>query len=59
MIVGDVARSVLNVKFPFLDESGRITGIAGISTDITSQRLAEALREELRERGSHRDRTPA
>lgn len=47
VVVAGQERTVVNLRFPFLDESGRISGIAGISTDITSKRLAEALREEL------------
>lgn len=40
-------RTFLNLKFPFVDESGQPSGITGISTDITSKRQAEALRGEL------------
>ncbi|MBK5220920.1 MAG: PAS domain-containing protein [Thermoleophilia bacterium] len=40
-------RTFLNLKFPFVDEHGQTAGITGISTDITSKRLAESLREEL------------
>lgn len=47
MRVADQERTFLNLKFPLVDEDGRITGITGISTDITSKRLAESLREEL------------
>ena len=47
VVVGGQERTVLNLKFPFVDENGATSGIAGISTDITSKRLVEALREEL------------
>lgn len=40
-------RTVLAVKFPFVDDLGRIAGIYGISTDITDKKQAELLREEL------------
>lgn len=35
------------VKFPFVDDSGEIAGISGISTDITDKKRSEELREEL------------
>ena len=47
VVVGGRERVVVDVRFPFLDEGSGTIGLAGISTDITSQRLAEALREEL------------
>ena len=47
MRVGDQERTFLNLKFPVVDKDGHTTGITGISTDITSKRLAESLREEL------------
>jgi putative two-component system response regulator len=47
LVVAGQERTVLNLKFPFIDESGKTSGIAGISTDITSKRLVEALREKL------------
>ena len=37
----------LTVKFPFVDDSGAIVGIYGISTDITAKKQSEELREEL------------
>jgi PAS domain S-box-containing protein len=37
----------LTVKFPFVDDSGAIAGIYGISTDITAKKQSEELREEL------------
>jgi diguanylate cyclase (GGDEF)-like protein/PAS domain S-box-containing protein len=45
--VGGQMRTFLNLKFPFVDESGELAGITGISTDVTSKRQAEALRSEL------------
>ena len=47
MRVADQERTFLHLKFPFVDEHGAIAGITGISTDITSKRLAESLREAL------------
>jgi len=47
MLVGGQERTFLNLKFPFIGEDGKTSGITGVSTDITSKRLAEALREEL------------
>jgi PAS domain S-box-containing protein len=46
-VVAGRERTFINLKFPFVDQSGAISGIAGISTDITSRQLVEALREEL------------
>ncbi len=40
-------RTFLTVKFPFVDDSGEITGIYGISTDISDKKQSEDLREEL------------
>jgi putative two-component system response regulator len=37
----------LTVKFPFVDDSGEIAGIYGISSDITAKKQSEELREEL------------
>jgi putative two-component system response regulator len=47
MTVGGETRTFLNLKFPLTDGAGEISGITGISTDITSKRLAESLRSEL------------
>ena len=47
LIVGDEERTFLTVKFPYVDDGGRIAGISGISTDITGKRKAEELQEEL------------
>jgi len=46
-VVAGQERTLINLKFPFVDASGTTSGIAGISTDITSKQLVEALREEL------------
>ncbi|MGV1048562.1 MAG: HD domain-containing phosphohydrolase [Solirubrobacterales bacterium] len=40
-------RTFQTVKFPLLDEDGRATAICGISTDITAQKEALRLRDEL------------
>jgi PAS domain S-box-containing protein len=47
MVVGGNERTFLTVKFPYVDETGQIAGISGISTDITDKKKAEELREEL------------
>jgi rsbT co-antagonist protein RsbR len=41
---------VLTVKFPIYDESGKLAGICGISTDITEQRRNDAERALLQEK---------
>jgi PAS domain S-box-containing protein len=46
--VGDRQRTFLTVKFPFVDDEGKISGISGISTDITEKKQAETLRERAR-----------
>lgn len=45
--VGGEERTFFSVKFPYVDDSGQIAGISGISTDITGKKQAEHLREEL------------
>jgi PAS domain S-box-containing protein len=45
--VGGVERTFKTVKFPLLDEGGRATAVCGISTDITAQKEALRLRDEL------------
>jgi rsbT co-antagonist protein RsbR len=40
----------LTVKFPIYDESGKLAGICGISTDITEQRRNDAERAVLQEK---------
>ncbi len=47
IVVGGDERTFLTVKFPYVDETGQIAGISGISTDITDKRKSEELREEL------------
>jgi diguanylate cyclase (GGDEF)-like protein/PAS domain S-box-containing protein len=47
MSVAGETRTFLNLKFPLANEAGEISGITGISTDITSKRLVESLRNEL------------
>jgi putative two-component system response regulator len=49
MTVGPEERTFLTVKFPYLDDSGEIAGISGISADVTDKKRAEELREELAE----------
>jgi PAS domain S-box-containing protein len=45
--IGGVERTFQTVKFPLLDEEGRATAVCGISTDVTAQREALRLRDEL------------
>ena len=45
--IGGVERSFQTVKFPLLDEDGRATAVCGISTDVTAQKDALRLRDEL------------
>jgi putative two-component system response regulator len=47
MTVGDEEKTFLTVKFPYLDDTGQIAGISGISTDITAKRQAEELQKAL------------
>jgi len=47
IVIGDRERTFLTVKFPYVDDAGKIAGISGISTDITAQKEAEALQREL------------
>ncbi len=45
--IGGVERTFQTIKFPLLDEDGRANAICGISTDITAQKEALQLRDEL------------
>lgn len=47
MSVGGVEKTFLTVKFPYVDDTGEIAGIFGISTDMTAKKQAEELREKL------------
>ncbi len=47
MQVAGTEKTFLTVKFPFVDDTGQIAGISGISTDITAKRQAEELQEQL------------
>ncbi|MDX6635480.1 MAG: cyclic di-GMP phosphodiesterase [Solirubrobacterales bacterium] len=47
LAIGGVDRTFQTVKFPLLDEDGRPTAVCGISTDVTAQREALRLRDEL------------
>ncbi len=44
---GTQERTFLTVKFPYLDEEGKLAGITGVSTEITALRAAEQLQREL------------
>ncbi len=47
LVVDEEERTFFTVKFPYVDDSGAIAGISGISTDVTAKKQAEALRAEL------------
>src|SRR5919197_2774269 len=43
---GDTTRTFASVKFPLLDEEGRVSGVGGVATDVTHHvRLEARLRE--------------
>jgi PAS domain S-box-containing protein len=45
--IGGVQRTFQSLKFPLLDENGQATAVCGISIDVTGQRDALRLRDEL------------
>lgn len=45
--IAGIERTFQTVKFPLLDEEGRATALCGISTDVTAQKEALRLRDEL------------
>jgi PAS domain S-box-containing protein len=45
--IGGAQRTFQTVKFPLLDEDGKATAVCGISTDVTAQKEALLLRDEL------------
>ena len=45
--IGGVQRTFQSLKFPLLDEKGQATAVCGISIDVTGQRDALRLRDEL------------
>jgi PAS domain S-box-containing protein len=45
--IAGAERTFQTVKFPLLDEQGRATAVCGISTDVTAQKEALRLRDEL------------
>ena len=47
LTIGGVERAYRTVKFPLLGEDGAVTAVCGISTDITDQKEALRLRDEL------------
>lgn len=47
LVIGDAPRTFQTVKFPLLDEDGRATAVCGISTDVTPQKEALQLRDEM------------
>jgi PAS domain S-box-containing protein len=40
-------RTFLSVKFPYLDGEGKLAGVTGVSAEITAQRKAEQLQQDL------------
>lgn len=47
LTIGGVERAYKTVKFPLLGEDGKVTAVCGISTDISDQKEALRLRDEL------------
>jgi PAS domain S-box-containing protein len=47
MVVEGIARTYKTVKFPLVNAQSQITGVCGISIDITAQKDAMRLRDEL------------
>ncbi|MDX6583025.1 MAG: cyclic di-GMP phosphodiesterase [Solirubrobacterales bacterium] len=49
LMVGGQERIFLTIKFPLVDEQGRVFAVSGMSPDVTAQAEAERLREALTE----------
>ena len=47
LVIGGTPRTFQTVKFPLLDEDGKATAACGISTDVTAQKEALQLRDEM------------
>jgi PAS domain S-box-containing protein len=45
--IGGTERTFQTVKFPLVDEDGKATAVCGISTDVTAQKEALQLRDEM------------
>jgi putative two-component system response regulator len=45
--IGGIERTFQTVKFPLVDEDGKATAVCGISTDVTAQKEALQLRDEM------------
>ena len=45
--IGGETKTFKSIRFPLLDEAGEITAVGGISVDITAERAAVRLRDEL------------
>jgi PAS domain S-box-containing protein len=45
--IGGEVKTFKSIRFPLLDEGGEITAVGGISVDITAERAAVRLRDEL------------
>ncbi len=47
IVVGGEEAAFLTVKFPYIDDQGEVIGVTGISADITAQKQAERLHQDL------------
>jgi putative two-component system response regulator len=47
LTIGGAERTYKSVKFPLLDDEGRVAAVCGISTDVTAEKEAMQLRDEL------------
>ena len=47
LLGGEGTRSFISIKFPLRDSAGHVTGICGMSTEITERKRAAAEREKL------------
>ncbi len=47
MVIDGIERTFQTIKFPLLDEDGQPSAVCGISTDVTAQKEALKLRDEL------------
>jgi len=47
IVFGGVRKTFKTIRFPLLDEEGEVTAVGGVSVDITDEREAMELRDEL------------
>jgi PAS domain S-box-containing protein len=57
-LLEDGLHTYLSVKFPLLDESGKVQSVCGISTDITERTISAQVKDEFISVISHELRTP-